>query len=162
MEGVAGVSTGVDVCMLGLPQADQAFVGEQDAEMVLGVIRAQDSTQELWRKHGAGAQGDCHGLVAVEHGTTGVHVVVKGVASNVDMLVGGDQDGGVVSTARPCWPKHTGNWTPGCWCHTVWVGGLVGGLGEQRAEGRTDNLAQHPLLMQKTKGEERVEVAGTG
>ena len=98
MEGVAGVSTGVDVCMLGLPQADQAFVGEQDAEMVLGVIRAQDSTQELWRKHGAGAQGDCHGLVAVEHGTTGVHVVVKGVASNVDMLVGGDQDGGVVST----------------------------------------------------------------
>ena len=98
MEGVAGVSTGVDVCMLGLPQADQAFVGEKDAEMVLGVIRAQDSTQELWRKHGAGAQGDCHGLVAVEHGTTGVHVVVKGVASNVDMLVGRDNDGGVVST----------------------------------------------------------------
>ena len=107
MEGVAGVSTGVDVCMHGLPQADQAFVGEQDAEMVLGVIRAQDSTQELWRKHGAGAQRDRHGLVAVEHGTTGAHVVVKGVASNVDMLVGGDQDGGVVSTAQDLVGQNT-------------------------------------------------------
>ena len=54
------------------------------------------------RTNGSGrpsrAQGTCHRLVAVEHGTTGVHVVVKGVASNVDMLVGGDQVGGVVST----------------------------------------------------------------
>ena len=33
--------------MVGLPQADQAFVGEQDADMALGVFRAQDSTQEL-------------------------------------------------------------------------------------------------------------------